>query len=491
MSYFGETKLETIIARLILIPVVEKHDMVQRKYHLNVTPESLRSAGNLIDHKANKIQDKDIIDYAPNIFTYNLQPDLAIGIDNGWKQRRFSFMLELHHLDRDSMTGSINGKSIEYIQGYTNYDGASRKRDNYTGKDLVIMDERMVFYINSVIGIREIPIPGTDSVTHSLMFKFNLMTNPHSNNEELMLDKEAFKVLRPVDIASDFMLREQLDPSIPTSNFTNVIDSNMIIESKHDNKNNLKQVSSILNSAYNAKVNSEYLNDRASLFSHMSSNLREPSIADVNFMTDLSYEYGSYSTTFDAKFLIFKDKYLSEKSTLLPDTIDTPINTDKDSLILFSNDTEYVGRTAEEARLANLVSEVLVPMIFSKNLSSFSFSLTTELGFHEPIFTYMSSSSFIPIVNANKMILVSALEELIIDTLLPQLTKGNRQLISLMCYINLLGQSRVAISVNNGPLIPFAIPTYANALYDSNIVRGQHRIDTEINSWGQAINLIF
>jgi len=482
-----EIRLETIIAGLTLIPVVEKHDMVQRKFHLNVTPTSLNALGNLIDIKKNTIQEQDIATNMPNVFTYDARPDLLTSIPNGWNQKRYGFMLEIHHIERSTINGHISGKKIEYIQGFTNYNGASMQF--VSGENVTNLDPNMIFFVNSIICVRESKVPGTNRVAHTLMYKFNLMTNPMTNREEFVLDRDAFKVLRPIDVVSEFMLEEMLDPTIPTANFTNTVDSNLIIESKHDNKNNVNQVKNVLNAAYNARMNVDHLSSRSDVFSYMSSSLKEPTIADVEFLNILSEQLGRYSSTFNSSFIMTIDKFLNKKTRLLPDTIDTPTNLQNTQLVLFSNDTENLARADEESRLAHLTAEVIVPMLFNKNLTSFSFSISTELGFEEPIFYYISSASFIPIVDGNKEAIVFALKDQIETILLPQLTRGRNQIVNLMCYIDLLGQSRVAISINNGPLIPYAIPTYANSLYDSNIVRGQDKINNELASWKRAIDL--
>ncbi len=123
---------------------------MQRSYQISGDGKSVRNLENLIDRyglrKGHGITENTIARSLPGIISVGGHSTGGIYIPEGWNTRRLSFVIEV------KVTKSSFKKTLEYVQGYTDYfDPPSTIRDGDSVRRIIGNDVR--WHVNSITSV--------------------------------------------------------------------------------------------------------------------------------------------------------------------------------------------------------------------------------------------------------------------------------------------------------------------------------------------------
>jgi hypothetical protein len=481
---FNDFDLEYTIASLKLIPVVHKHGMVQRRNRLRADGSDITTLQNMVDEGG--VHTGKLTRKLPNIYTMGLEADIGrIGIEGGWGSERFAFVLELRVEELDHQTGEVINTFVEFIQGYTNYDGADKIRDD------VEIDRDMIFTINSIATAKLVNSRRTGVKALVPKDAYNVMCDPNGS-AKLVHDENLFKILRPTDIVGTLATEETFGDDIPITSLSNTVTSNLIVPSDIQNKIGSRKLSTILNAgiAVSAKTRGTGRHKYLDRITELSGDVGDADYSDSYFMNKLFDHRSRYTVEFTADDLADIDsEYLDD--TDMPDVSVSDVtlkaeDARKNGVLYSDMDLEDIKKPIEEARIASIVAEELSAIIFDRRVNMCSFTISTTAGSRRPVFHWVLLESLISIVDIASAGI--AIEDEFKQYVLPKITDGGRQSVELLVHIDTLSISRVAISIDGDYFATFELPIYANSLFDGNIVN-ESKVESELSSWETLIDL--
>lgn len=150
MGYTRGAKL--IIKKMVLQDTGTYNQQVARPYNTNMDARTLDVLVSKVEQSPNnRMVGSMLAGIAGSFIRPQSDAEANVGIANGWDTNRIRFLMEV---ECHQTVGSIN---TQYIQGYTNFSGI-------TNAGSIAPD--MVFYINSIIETRRMPVQTPTGYTY-------------------------------------------------------------------------------------------------------------------------------------------------------------------------------------------------------------------------------------------------------------------------------------------------------------------------------------
>lgn len=187
MNDFGFTRgAKIVVKRLVMQDTGTYNQQFSRPYKTNMDNKTMDLLVSRVDQSPNgRLTGSMLSGLAGSFIRPQTEKETAVNISNGWDTHRIRFLLEVE------ITQSMGSINTQYIQGYTNFPGAS-------SSGAIAPD--MVFYINSIIETRRIPVKTPTGYTAYE----NIVDNSHvmaaadfkniyeSNKQHLMRPQDVF-----------------------------------------------------------------------------------------------------------------------------------------------------------------------------------------------------------------------------------------------------------------------------------------------------------
>lgn len=191
------------ITKLMLFETGTYNPMYRRPYTTKLTGTLLEAFDERLS-QADKITPTQFGGLAGAFLAPQAAPEMALTIQNGFGERRLSFMMEVQN---DAYTG---GRTIELVLGYTSHMGISQAHN---------IDPQMEFIVNSVQQVRVFDAPtSVGNQTH-----YNLM-----DRSQVVVDRnfagpyttaEPDNLIRPQDVFSTMALKSVVSDQSQTYDF--------------------------------------------------------------------------------------------------------------------------------------------------------------------------------------------------------------------------------------------------------------------------------
>lgn len=457
-----------VIEELWFIPMGEHVPVYNRPYIITSDFEAINQlTERQLNRKEALITSNTLGDLTSRFITPSAIVESSL-IDNSWvTQARYIFLLKVSTLD------SLGVKTMSYIQGYTNYDGITA-----TGA----INPQLELTINSVMEtyITDFPTPMGHVREEKLYKIYNVMG--HSNSE--------YYTQRPTDMMDNMSLmptKELFAGSniqtdiIPTSNVVNGFNNNLA-ESRVSNNISTDYLSSILNSALVGHKTKDVLMDfnDTSVSSHSNQYVNEYSVTDNRFLHYLYTNKGhkAISNVFAFSDLLFIDPTIDNRAYV--------IKLNKDYVDPLMSNTPTVGEYWTGADMVTVKAYSLIES---------SVAVATKLGFQKLFFnvnnftitgqlvvTVTQAHSFTNLRDSDLGTLLEYFKQSIVsDVVIPE-TNGGITPIDLDLYVDLLGTSKINLSIAGFPKTWYTIPTSANSMFSPVMTFDRNSLDAAVEN---------
>lgn len=405
-------------------------------------------------------------------------PSGSVMIENGFGEKRLSFMLEVKSTDD---FGSGTG-SRYIITGYSDHLGAINKNGD------ALIDPHLKLYINNIFVIR-------DTITANAYSNQNIVSSMigadhvfHTNSYgDYMRPSQPMYLQRPEDVFGKLQYANDAQTGY-LNLYDKVEDGRNRVDGTKSTKRRHEIPSAWLNDSIRSFISST--NDHQiydseidqNLFGNARDKLRNSSISSNPFVLQLTLRTSFNETGYVT---------YSELCNVLP-------NLDHENNVLFSSPTiartEYqMGqgeswRSVSEETIASSIIKQSVPAIMSDCLiTSISFTATNDTIGGEHVVSVSHVESFTHGLDMSRYIqhFIDRLKTEILTTI----SRHGYTSYNIQCTMNMLYDSHIHISINGSPLTYFAAPSFCDNLYspivtfDSNAVETMaHDVETMLHS---------
>lgn len=434
------------IEQLILTETGTYQDVVRRSYETNVDGDTVSRVASVTDG-GRSISSEALGSIAGSI----IRPSLdftAVGIDNGWGEKRFRFCLLLN-LGRSGHTGEI----LQYVSGYTDHLGATQAGN---------VDPNMIMYFNDSITLARSQenVPGLGLQTRTRIVDSSHILTAASNRRMSMDDAEV--ALRPEDVFSSMQNEHRFG-----SNLTDVYDQRSIIvaptKSQRANGRQANWLSRTLSAYSNRALSVEGgSGDYDDTINSARGVVRENDIYEDRFFNSLM-RLSSYKTemsvTFDELVSIFDIHdncidliYQGGVRDARP-----PADRNREQEGWYGGDTETM--------IATILSQAIPGILIGCAMTGVEFMATNRVsaGFGEPYdIKILNTGSLTEGMDQSSSI--RRFRDLLAVEILPGLTNNNMMDIDIYMYCDIFDDINIEVSIGGGPSIPYFNPTYCDHL---------------------------
>ena len=421
------------------------NDMYLRPYDVQVTQMDINSIANTLESSRgipSYITPQMMTVAAPNMFKVSAAPEggVAAYIPNGWNERRIMFYINVEVPD---VTGAIT----EYdIHGYTDHNGIGNTNvGGIVGSNPI--DPEMTFYVNDIQVRRVIQTPyGMSSGivdSDTCIYKF-----PYEGQNQYMI--------RPTDVCGN--------TTLPNEVYNSTINVRQDVEySRKDNALPSNYASSMLKSVAESCMHGDF--GEVDLYQAAMDGLRENSAMQNKFLQWLSgaNKYGSIgvSGSFRWRDLVALDPDLNNPACTRVQFIEDGYTEMPTHTVGWTSD--WMGSTIETVyatTVANAISAIMPKCM----LSFIAFNTTNQV-----LISTGNIGIFTTVVNARTVdgspveIACEKFKQLM-EIELKNISYNNEQKFSIVCSANVYGETRVTVSIDGGPEIEFAAPTFCDRL---------------------------
>lgn len=463
------------IKRLLLIPTKEKYqDVYQRSFQLGGNYDTMNKLTSVLEqagvNKNQNISESYLARNIPEIISIAPTAICMANIPNGWGTQRLRFMMEVE-------CRSATNLSV-YLQGYSEYHDPT-----LAGR----VDPNMLFYINSITVV----IKQFDPISHQTLVRpmstFNLITDftnqPRFNEVD---DSQMMSLLRPTDVINNLHVLETYgyENRSNIANITGRINHNSVHTSSRVNNDPIHHFANTINSIVDAKNLANDVNNLQDIYRLAAQNTVESKIMSIPFMYALHMMTGKPTPSdFTLGVLTQIDPGVRTRITLVDQVNDLVLPTY--NTFLDSTYTESTLQiTAESVKAVN-IAQVMSSILTECMLTTMDVSITNMSG--QPVIITTNAQTFIdgidPIVYTNKA------RAKIEHNLIPKITDNGYTLVDINISASILGDTNVAVSLNNQPHVLFRFPTFADSLYIPVIADSVTK-DSLTESYSNVIDMV-
>jgi hypothetical protein len=379
---------------------------------------------------------------------------------------------------------------VLYLTGYSDFP----ELNPTTGT----VDENMVLFPNTAILLVRVDTANGPvlKIKHSFTIEYDTDTNNVYFKEDLTFTNEKL-LLRPYDtisVINNVMNGYNTIPIESTLKNTNAIEREDMIPVNH--------MSTVINSLLQGYLttNSPYSPDIVTN-SKLASKKIDP-ISNIEFFRKLVKEQGrTPGLSFPLKWLFKLDPSLTGDriivanyttgNAMLMNMANGYVGNSENvlngniPLVLTSEMGENAGDATFESKVAVLIRDSVSSLLAKNMLMDIAFTITNDVLTNDLIFQPYFA---LPAVNGvNLPALVEKFRIELEQLIIPQLTRQGNLIIDVDVYSSIMGDTKIAISINRGEKRLYRFPTFADSLYNSLITNAQLFNETT-NTYKQVID---
>ena len=365
-----------------------------------------------------------------------------IPIPNGWTEKRLSFLLTLE------LESSLSGNKIIYVQGFSDYMGVS-----YNGA----IDPNMKFFINSITVVSR----NTINTPMGVQYMDRVTETAQVINGKLFVDHSydynGVYGLRPYDI---FMSAQtsSVRQAYKNLNDTRVRLDNSATLTRSSRKNNVptSYMATLVDSYTKSSELSAYGGIPADVYSNAASMATDTGVINNEFIRALEFSSGVPNPTFfNSVMLEHIDPNLANVTNFIK------IGNTQLVGLHTAGETEYWGGAGRETVAATLLSNAIPALMLEYMINKIYFRSTNHdiTGQMNTVLIDAKSITNLDLSKSFAMFKYRLENEILFD-----LTFGNQIAYMLEVSCDVFGESRISISLDSGPMIVFATPSFCDSL---------------------------
>lgn len=434
-----------IISKMILVETGTYNDMFSRPYHSHLDGQAVNVFREATDNGQN-INSSVLSGLAGSILRPAAQPEGIAAITNGWDTRRFRFMMEIRHAAGLSVHGNVR----QIVSGYTDHLGYSA----HTGK--IHLDQNMRFVINSVLTLRDLILTGPSgqyaqtTVSDSCQI-LNGQYQPGFTQEAV-----AARLMRPQDVFTQMQVGMLRDADTFDTRSTFAQGPCM---SKRANNIAPTYLANVMTGYKQAMAESNSMTDSMEhILGKARGIVRDSLLSQDEFLSMLNRQFG-YGQTFS---VAYKD--LCRLSPGLDSHVQVGLREGtRLAKIHDRGQTCYWQGANNETLMSTIITQSMPTIMMDTMLTKVSLLATNNVMGGEFVITVLGAQSFADGVDLSPYltILINRLK----TEVLRDLTKNNLITIEFELHADVLGESRITISVDSQPPVDFALPSFADAAF--------------------------
>lgn len=383
-----------------------------------------------------------------------LQPSSVPGgianIDNGFSEKRFSFMMEFKEQ-------SQLGSGMRYIlSGYSDYLGASRMTGN------IHLDPNMKLYINNIFTIRDTQMRTANSnntIQSNMVDGLHVLHNPNCN--DYMRQVQPVYTQRPEDVYAKIAFNnDDIMNYAQQCNLTddrNVVTEISTASRRHESRP--RYLSDSINAYQTASHDDgSYMSEDSNIWDNARDKVREKPVNSNRLMQLIQARSSLMSVgyvTYSELCSIVPD--LDSKNTVL---YNTPVQEAKEYQ---PGQGESWGVVSQEAIAATIIQQTVPSLMSDALIVGFGFKATNNTITGEHVITPYLVNSFTENLNMEPYVryLLDRLRREVLD----DISKGGQIAYSVDCRMDMMYDSHIVISLNGEPDVYFAAPSFCDGLY--------------------------
>lgn len=453
--------VNAVIQSLTVIDTGIYMPQVRRPFEINgsadVVTNFLNNIGPAIQNNSS-ISPYTISQTGHGLLNVSTQGEASIPIPNGWNTNRLRFILAV------KINGHFDNNRIAYFQGYTDY-----ADNSFTG----LIDPNSLFFINSFVVIDEytMPTPTGMVATPKVIESSNIIpwVNNNPNLNGLIPSLDTSLPMMPMNGSNNlhYMRPNDVFMAIQTGHTAEMASSDSIydtrapsgeIRSSKQNHGKHQYLSSLVENYVNSLRMHERggaFDTRATILENSLNRTEGASLNDNAFIRMLSKAQGSSYrsvTHFTINILTDLDRDLPRKVRYVK----------QGNVVNSSNNSENWGAQSRECIAATVILQSLSSIMLDLMISEVYITSTNMTVDGKPVSRVVNSLSITgaDISQQLNLLLLRFEKEIMHD-----ITFGNQDVYSVNVHIDLIGSSKLEISLSGGPMVPFTQASFADSLY--------------------------
>lgn len=455
------------IKQIVLVEKEGYQNQWIRPLELDVTYDAMNRIETMLDKKKfngiNNIKAVDITNVLPDTLLFSATPTMSSMIKNGWGTKRGLFMIEAV-----SPHSSGYGEEVFYIQGFTEHWDVT-----LSGK---ISDE-MEFYMNTIIVISRTYNPTTKHIHSRVIDNYSIVHHQDdgsinaSNNNLFNSSSDTVMLARPDDILVTMSQQAMFDDQhniaiIPNSTLKlGGVDSEIPSLVKRGVTTPMGHLSATMTGILQAQASSDISYQDGDILEHASTveATRSGVMEDILFIRKITEQNGLQTTaTFTLDTLNHIDPSLTGDKLMIYKKGQSYKNQDFSRI---AEDTMSTHAPTEENRIINMIVESFIDYLSSSAITHMLVHMSNRNG--QPEINIVDSSSIITNFDVNLML--GKIHTKILTELFPVISRQNLQMLEIMVDMDLIGNTMITISINDGAPETLNIPTAMESLFSSTI----------------------
>jgi hypothetical protein len=408
---------------------------------------------------------------ASNILTPSATAQQQVPIPQGWNERRIRFILEVE------VTGNLGITHIDYYQGYTNYLGISNAGN---------IDPNMDFIINSVTRVKRASIrtPYGMEIRDTISDSANIL-----NGEIYSTISPSVYSMRPQDVFSGIQsnyLKQGYDGNNQVYD-TRIQFGNSNIASNRNNNISSNFISSVIEGFKHSQNLAMFGQDDTQIIDRARQTvMAEDSDIDTNiFLRKLASVKGYGSpTNFNMKDLLAIDPGAASNTHFVALGQTAKMNLHQAGQTSFWNGSDRETQIA--TILSNAVPAIMMECLFSK--VGFKSTNSDMSGKANTVF-YDGKS----LTNADLTTSYQVFKKRLETEILFDITYGNQDTYMLDMYVDMFGETKIALSIGGNPMTCFTTPSFCDSLVTpvftlntDSFYKLSHDFESIINNIGES-----
>lgn len=419
-------------------------------------------------------------------------------IDNGWQERRFVFVMEVH-----CDSGFGNHTIVQYLSGYTDYVGVNPQTQS--------VDPMMRFFFNSVMSFRSrmSNVAGRGVVTQNVLQHAAHVITPHNhlypapqamaNGYPQSTDHQIDHLLRPQDLVNTLQTDNLLGHASEHVGSYNVMDltSSAVTGaqlSRFGNGHVPEYLSKVIDAMQQVQnmANTSMIHESEN-WSLLMGQLQEPLTGEFNILTEFTEKmgYGQYG---DTNSVTWGDMVSAFRDIADLDAITTVYFTNDvqrmNAPLVGAENAEAMGGSTVEVIAANMVINSLPGIMTQCMLAEFGFTATNEVaGTPKPYNVFPVGHPQTIAREADFRHLVSLALSRIETELCPMISNGNTIPFFIQVHASLVRDTTITVRIGDGDSTPFVVPTWGSAIFSpvthsthDNLRAMAHDVDSVFNA---------
>lgn len=425
------------VAKLLIHETGTYNQQWRRPYQTSLDANILNSFTERMN-SVDKYQPSMLSGLAHEFITPSATPEKQVAIPNGWEQSRCRFTMEIHH------TNLMGIRIREVVMGFTDHPGIT-----HTGA----VDRSMNFYISSTLQLRDL----TERTPFGVQTYQSVHDSAHvlaDNNWSNVYQPGQDMRMRPTDVFSAIS-RSHL-PNLNDTLDTRTLVTSAAVKSRRSNTLPTNYVADILASYQSATNASQFGNGNQEILGSARGYASETPAMQDPFLGGISGVRGN----------------VVGNSFTYGDLLSLDPNTDANCVVVYMDqvhraEVHHVGQTAD---WGSTTLETQVATILAQSVPSLAMDLTithiffqaNNLGFGGQV--QMLTSEIEGFTNMD----MSGYERVFRQRLEHEVLRGisfNGQMsFDIMMHVDLLGETKISISLNGAPFIDYLAPSFCDAL---------------------------